>query len=186
MNQQVDHEEQMQILKAKKGDHVAYEFLVRRYQRNIYKLCHCMTGAHQSADDLSQDTFVKAYFNLKSFKEGMNFYSWIRKIAVNNSLNYLKIRKREKPYDEGHSPRRNNPSPSNPPQEQLIRKRMNQKFHESLQDLPLDQKAIFILRVFENLSYDSISQVLNIPRGTVMSRLNRARKKLKSLMADYI
>ncbi|MFC2157676.1 RNA polymerase sigma factor [Acidobacteriota bacterium] len=186
MNQQVDHEEQMQILKAKKGDHIAFEFLVHRYQKNIYHLCRNMTGAHQSADDLSQDTFVKAYFNINSFKDGMNFYSWIRKIALNNSLNYLKSRKREKPFDENRISKKSNPSGSNPPQDKLIRKRMNEKFHDSLHTLPSDQKTIFILRVFENLSYETISKILKIPPGTVMSRLNRARKKLKSQMADYI
>ena len=83
------------IAKAKRGDMQAFEELVRRYHRSIYYLCHRMTGTHQSADDLSQDTFVKAYFSLASFKNRMNFFTWLRKIAVNSGLNFLKANKRE-------------------------------------------------------------------------------------------
>lgn len=78
------------ILKAKDGDMDAFEILVKKYQQPIYSLCQRMTGEHQSADDLSQETFIKAFISLQKFKDGMSFFSWIRKIAFNNSLNYLK------------------------------------------------------------------------------------------------
>ena len=183
-----NEEDRMLIVKAKKGDSIAYEALVRKYQKSIYYLCHRMTGAHQSADDLSQETFVKAYFSLPKFKEGMNFFTWIRKIAVNSTLNYLKVRKREKPLVENHDFSPNNPGShaTEMPEERLERIRMEEKFNLALALLPADQRAIFVLRVFEHQSYKDIAQTLNIPEGTVMSRLSRARHKLRQEMAEYV
>jgi len=183
-----NEEDRMLIVKAKKGDSIAYESLVRKYQKSIYYLCHRMTGAHQSADDLSQETFVKAYFSLPKFKEEMNFFTWIRKIAVNSTLNYLKVRKREKPLVENHDFSGSNPGSSSTemPQERLERIHMEEKFSAALDLLPADQRAIFVLRVFEHQSYKDIAQTLDIPEGTVMSRLSRARHKLRQEMAEYL
>lgn len=176
------------IALAKEGDMEAFESLVRKYQRSIYYLCHRMSGAHQSADDISQETFIKAYFSLFTFKDGMNFFTWLRKIAVNNNLNYLKTNKREELLGEKENVIPDNASSTNQelPQDKLQRNRLEQKFKEALNALPVDQRVIFVLRFYENLSYKEISQTLNMPNGTVMSRLNRARKKLKALMADYL
>ena len=186
MNQQ--SEDRMLILEAKNGDSRAYESLVKKYQKNIYLLCHRMTGAHQSAEDLSQETFIKAFFSLHTFKDGMNFFTWIRKIAVNSSLNYLRIRKREQTLGDNDANITSNTysSSQESPQERLQKNRVEKKFLMTLQSLPTDQKTIFILKVYENLSYKEISNLLNIPLGTVMSRLNRARKKLQSALAEYL
>ncbi|MGB2908690.1 MAG: sigma-70 family RNA polymerase sigma factor [Candidatus Aminicenantaceae bacterium] len=187
MSQNESEEERMLIVKAKNGDSSAYETLVRKYQRSIYYLCHRMTGAHQSADDLSQETFVKAYFALPKFNEEMSFIAWIRKIAVNSTLNYLKLRKREKPLIENnHSDTGNPGSRAAMPEQKLEQKRMEQTFRDALHTLPAEQRAIFILKVYEEQSYKDIAQTLNIPHGTVMSRLSRARQKLKLALAAYL
>jgi len=180
MRQIDEWEEKKLVSRAKEGDMEAFELLVKKFQHSIYYLCHRMTGAHQSADDLSQETFIKAYFALSRFRDGMNFYSWIRKIAVNASLNYLKAGKREEPLGEREN------LASDLPQDELQRNQIEEKFQEALKALPPDQKTVFILRVFDNESYKNIAQLLNISEGTVMSRLNRARKKLKKAMADYL
>ncbi len=176
------------ILKAKKGNMEAFEALVRKYQKSIYVLCHRMTGAHQSADDLSQEAFIKAYFSLATFKDGMNFYTWIRKIAVNNSLNYIKSRKREESLGERENRISSIPDAAKQelPQEKLQRNQITQKFEEALKALPYDQRIIFILRVYENQSYKDIAELLSIPEGTVMSRLSRTRKKLRAALAQYL
>ena len=183
-----DGEERMIICRAKQGDKRAYEDLIRRYQLPIYRLCFVMTGAPQSADDLSQETFVKAFFALSGFEEDRSFYSWVRRIAVNTALNYLKARKREKPLNPDLAPAPNSfPSPGgDSPVDTLERKLITQKLRAALRTLPSDQRAIFILRVQENLSYRSIADILKIPPGTVMSRLNRARAKLRTQLAEFI
>lgn len=187
MRQEENNEERMLITRAKRGNVEAYEALVRKYQQSIYYLCRRMTGSHQSADDLSQDTFIKAYFAIDTFKDGMNFFTWIRKIAVNNSLNFLKKSKREEPLGESAENIRGHSSMGQElPQEMLQRNRMEQTFNRVLKALPAEQKIVFILRVFENQSYKDIAKILNISKGTVMSRLSRARKKIKSSMAEYL
>ena len=188
MNRQRSNEDQMLIASAKTGNLEAFESLVRKYQQSIYCLCRRMTGAHQSADDLAQETFLKAFSSLHTFKEGMSFFSWIRRIAVNSTLNFLKIRKREKSLDDVQNPEAVPLSHSNPdsPQERLEKHRMEEKFRNSLQALPSEQRIVFVLKVYENQSYEEISRLLNIPHGTVMSRLSRAREKLKIEMAEFI
>ena len=188
MRQENKISESRLIALAKEGDMEAFESLVKKYQRSIYYLCHRMTGAHQSADDLSQETFIKAYLSLTSFKDGMNFFTWLRKIAVNNNLNYLKANKREELLGEKENLIPENASSTHQelPQERLQRNRLEQKFKDALNALPLKLRIIFVLRFYENLSYKEISEILNLPNGTVMSRLNRARKRLKALMADYL
>lgn len=176
------------IALAKEGDMEAFESLVRKHQKSIYYLCHRMTGTHQSADDLSQEAFIKAYLSLSSFKDGMSFFTWIRKIAVNNSLNFLKANKREELLGDNESRVPDNASSADRelPQDKLQRNRLEQKFKEALNALPVKQRIIFILRFYENQSYEEISQILDLPKGTVMSRLSRARKKLKTLLADFM
>jgi RNA polymerase sigma-70 factor (ECF subfamily) len=188
MRQEENNSERKLIALAKEGDMKAFESLVRKYQKSIYYLCHYMTGAHQSADDLSQEAFIKAYLSLSSFKDGMNFFTWLRKIAVNNNLNYIKSNKREELLGERENMIPDNASSTNRelPQDQLQRNRLEQKFNEALNALPVKQRIIFVLRFHENQSYDEISQLLQLPKGTVMSRLSRARKKLRALLSDYI
>ena len=187
MRQDDKKEERMLITQAKKGNINAFETLVKKYQNSIYCLCRRMTGSHQSADDVSQETFIKAYFALNSFKDGMNFFTWIRKIAVNNSLNFIKVSKREEPLGDSAEKIVGNSSMGQElPHEMLQRNQTEQKFKKALKALPPEQKIVFILRVYENLSYKEIAQLLEISEGTVMSRLSRAREKLKSMMAEYL
>jgi RNA polymerase sigma-70 factor (ECF subfamily) len=173
-------EEQRLVSRAKEGDMDAFERLVKMFQQSIYYLCRRMTGTHQTADDIAQETFIKAYFALSSFKDGMNFYTWIRKIAVNTSLNHLKSRKREEPLGD-----RDN-AVMDLPQDELQQNEVEKKFQEALQALPPEQKAILILRVNENQSYRDIARTLHISEGTVMSRLSRARQRLKKILAGYL
>jgi len=176
------------IERAKQRDMEAFEILVRRYHRSIYYLCHRMSGAHQTADDLSQEAFIKAYMSLSSFKDGMSFFSWLRKITVNNNLNYLKANKRE-----GLLGDRENMIPENAsstdhelPLDKLQKKRIEQNLKKALNALPVDQRIVFILRFYEDQSYKEIANILGLRVGTVMSRLSRARTKLKTLLADYM
>jgi RNA polymerase sigma-70 factor (ECF subfamily) len=187
MRQENKKEERMLITQAKKGNIEAFETLVKKYQSSIYYLCRRMTGSHQTADDVSQETFIKAYFALNSFKDGMSFFTWIRKIAVNNSLNFIKVSKREEPLGNNAEKISGNSSMGQElPHEMLQRNQTEQKFKKALKALPPEQKIVFILRVYENQSYKEIARLLDISEGTVMSRLSRAREKLRTSMAEYL
>ena len=166
----------------------AFESLVRKYQQRIYALCRRLTGAHQSADDLAQETFIKAYYALGRFDAQWPLYPWLRKIALNSGLNYLKSRSRERPLEEGSLGARRMPlaAPADDPEERLERAEFQAKLDGAVESLPADQKSVFVLRFHESMSYEEISRILDLPLGTVMSRLNRARQKLKSLLTDSL
>jgi RNA polymerase sigma-70 factor (ECF subfamily) len=177
------------IRKAQEGDVDAFEGLVRKYRQVIYALCRRLTGAHQSADDLAQETFIKAYFALSRFDARWPFYPWLRKIAVNEGLNYLKARRRERPLEnEVTAARGISPGTAREdlPQARLERAEFEERFERAVASLPADQRSVFVLRFYEGLSYEEISRTLDLPPGTVMSRLNRARGKLKVLLADSL
>jgi len=179
MRREDPSEDQALISRAKGGDMSAFENLIRKHQGRVYGLCRRMAGTHQAADDLAQETFIKAYFALDRFTDGLDFYAWIRRIAVNTTLNYLQARKREEPLGD-----RDNAVPDAKPQDELQNREAEARFQEALQALPDDQKLVFTLRVIEDLSYREIAASLHLAPGTVMSRLNRARLKLKRALAD--
>ncbi len=174
-------EEQALMAKARAGDAAAFEEVVRTFQGPIYRLCRRMTGAHQSADDLAQETFLKAYRALPGFREGLDVYAWLRRIAVNATLNYLKARRREEPLGD-----RDNAVPDAAPQDELQRREAEDRFRAALRALPDDQRLVFTLRVAEGLSYRDIARELRLAPGTVMSRLARARRRLKAALAGFL
>jgi RNA polymerase sigma-70 factor, ECF subfamily len=183
------------IRRAKEGSMDAFEALVKRFERPIYALCRRMTGAHQSADDMAQETFIKAFYALGRFDESLPFFPWLRKIAVNASLNYLKSGRRDVPLDpariESRRPAAEGPDPRAPaeeapfqsrpesPEERLEKVEFEKRFEEALAALPADQKSVFVLKFYDDQSYKEIARTLHIAVGTVMSRLSRARRKLK-------
>jgi RNA polymerase sigma-70 factor (ECF subfamily) len=181
-------EDAVLIRKAQEGDVDAFETLVRKYQQTIYALCRRLTGAHQSADDLAQETFIKAYFALDRFDSRWPLYPWLRRIAMNEGLNYLKARQRERPLGNEVAAGRGFASGADPdlPQARLERAEFEERFERAVETLPWDQKAVFVLRFYEGLSYEEISRSLGLPHGTVMSRLSRARRKLRAILADSL
>ncbi len=184
-----EHPEDAELVrKAREGDVDAFEGLVRKYQRQVYAVCRRLTGAHQSADDLAQETFIKAYFAMDRFDPRWPIYPWLRRIAVNASLNYLKVRGRESSLDEGpRAERLADPRPADSrPEVRLERAEFEARFERSVASLPEEQRSVFVLKFYEGLSYEEIARTLDVPAGTVMSRLNRARQKLKALLADSL
>ncbi len=172
-------EEQKLIVRAKEGDMDAFEQIVKAHQQGIYFLCRRFLGSHAPADDAAQETFIKAYLALDSFKEDLSFFSWIRRIAVNTCLNAIKSAKREEPLGKRDA------AEKALPQDELQNREMNNRFQQALEALPSEQKAVFVLRVHEGQSYRDIARTLRISEGTVMSRLSRARRKLRTALAGY-
>lgn len=170
-------EEHRLVVLAKEGDMNAFEGLVKAFERPIYYLCLRMAGAPQAADDLVQETFVRAFGALSGFDDSRDFYAWLRRIAVNASLNHIRAAKREEPLGDRE------PIPCrDTPQDELQNREAEGKFREALGALPSDQRAVFVLRVFEDQSYREIARALGISSGTVMSRLSRARQKLRAAL----
>ena len=175
------------IERVKAGDDDAFELLVRKYQKSIYRLAYRMTGDHFTADELSMETFLRAYKSIKRFRKGANFFNWLYTIGIHLCLNYLK---KEKKRFSMESDKISNISSKNRKEagllDKVIVKETDQKIREAISHLPEKLKIVLLLRIEEELSYEEISRILRIPQGTVMSRLNRARSSLQKSMKGYL
>jgi RNA polymerase sigma-70 factor (ECF subfamily) len=165
------------------GDERAFEKLVEKYKKRVYYLAYRMTRDHDSADELAQESFVKAYQALGNFKVGYNFYTWIYRICVNLSINFLK-RERHKISADLLSEKNLLPEGSDgiDQLERMIAREQAGIVRKTLETLPPEQKSAFILKTFDNMSYEQMSEVMECSIGTVMSRLFRARQKLRKAL----
>jgi RNA polymerase sigma-70 factor (ECF subfamily) len=176
------------IRNAKKGNHRAFDKLVLKYQKRIYFTVRKIVLDHDDTNDIVQDTFVKTYQNLHRFDEQFPFYPWLRRIALNTTLNHqAKIyRKRESASISELEESNQIESDNGNPLGEMMHHELQDKIIEAMEQLPLDQRVVFILRTNEELSYQEIGEQLEISTGTVMSRLSRARAKLKELLQPYL
>ena len=170
------------IQSVKDGDCEAFGPLIERYKIPIYRLVYRMVRNRDDAEDLVQEIFIKAYNGIKDFKTGNRFLPWLSRIAVNHTLNFIRKEKRVDiqplEWTENYADCKNDPV------EMVEHKMLKEKIARAMARLPEDYRVILILRVEEELSYDEISQSLNIPKGTVMSRLARARQRLKEIFEE--
>lgn len=172
------------VIRTRNGDESAYAELVRRYQRTVYRIAYRMLRDHDGAEDVTQITFVKAFRSLHRFREDLSFHPWLYRIAVNSSLTHLDRKKRDRKVDIADVPEAALPRPAHEesPLEEAGRRELLSRVDGALEKIPAEQKAVFLLRVAEGLSYDEIARTLEIPKGTVMSRLSRAREALRDLL----
>ncbi len=173
------------------GDTGAYRAVVERYQERVYAVLYGMVRNREDARDLTQETFVRAFQNLKSFQGQSSVYTWLYRIAMNTGLDHLRRQKQRAhdAFEDGVATREmggamSEGSHRDGPVRTLERKRLHAKLLDALQALPEDQRQIVVLREVDGLSYKEISEVLDIPEGTVMSRLFYARKKLQAALAE--
>lgn len=171
------------IEQVKNGNCEAFCPLVEHYKMALYKIIYRMVGNRDNTEDLVQEVFIKAFNEIKKFKPGMPFYPWISRVAVNHTINYLKRERRDRfmPIDDLQEVL---PSHKDDPVKMTREKMLKEKIAMAMAKLPNDYRIILVLRVEEDLPYEEISRILKIPRGTVMSRLARARQKLKEIFKD--
>jgi RNA polymerase sigma-70 factor, ECF subfamily len=169
---------------SKTGDLEAFGELVRRYQKPVFRIVLRMVRSPDDADDLTQDTFVRAHRGLRTFKDEYDFHPWLYRIAVNQAINFLNKRKRQAAADLDEVPEgdiRAGPEPESPLQS-ASRQELLTRLESALEKLPEEQRTVFLLRVQEGLSYEEIAETMETPKGTVMSRLARARMALRKYL----
>lgn len=179
---------------AKNGDTAAFEELVALFEQRVYRLCLHLTGNHNDAEDLAQETFLKAYAGLGGFREEAGFGTWLHRITVNLWTSELRRRKRGQPSsldapletEEGEELDRLVVDPLPGPDEILDQKETRRLLVQALNALSPEHRAILVLREIQGCQYEEIARILACPVNTVKSRLNRARSALRRSMTHMV
>src|SRR5436309_1951483 len=186
-------EEQQWVRRARTGDMAAYDELVRRYQERIYATIYHMTSNHEDANDLTQEAFIKAYKALKSFKGDSSFFTWIYRIAVNKTINFLKGRKNkihlslnDLDFQAEHDPEIVAFISDKTPRRDMNLIELQEKLNEAMQKLSDTHRLVVTLHDVQGLSHEEISKIMDCNTGTVRSRLFYARQQLQGYLSDYL
>ena len=182
-------EEESRIIRAVlDGNTNAFDDLVEEHQNRVYHIALKMTGNEEDAFDLSQETFLKAYRSLKSFRGEAGFGSWLYRLASNLCIDFLRKKKRRPlqtaSLDDEEGRPTDLPDLRHEPQNELERKEIREKVRAGLRRLPEEQRLILVLRDVEGFSYQEISSILGVELGTVKSRIYRARARLAVLLTE--
>ena len=180
-NMNIDDDDQI-IQSCLSGNTDSFKFLVDKYQVRIINTCYKYTKNLDDAQDVAQEVFIKAYSNLSKFKFESKFYSWIYRIAVNTSLNYVnsKEKRREKETISEESCQIDDTSPTSDPKDYYNMTELVGKVQPLIGKLPEDLRILIELYEIYDYTYEEISKKLSLPIGTVRSRLHRARNMLIS------
>ena len=167
------------IVRAKKGDGAAFSALTRVYIRRVYRAAYAVVRNHADAEDVAQETFVRAYQSIARFDETRPMFPWLYRIARNLCINRVqRVNNRESELPEyDHFPDR-----SAGPETATIAADERTRIRAAVRALPENYRRIIELSHFQECSYREIADILEIPIGTVMSRLYHARRKLKELL----
>lgn len=181
------------VERCQRGDLAAYETLVNRYRQRVYNLVYGMLRNESDATDVCQETFVRGWQAIRSFKRNASFYTWLYRIATNLCIDFVRKRDRRPtaPFEEAidpetdadvHEPPSSNPSPV----VEVERKELRAQIDAALAELSPDHRAVIQLREFDGLDYAAIARVVGCSLGTVMSRLHYARKHMQKLLKEQL
>ena len=182
------------VERVQQGDKMAFDLLVTKYQRKLFRLVSRLVNNQTEAEDVVQETFIKAYRALHQFRGDSAFYTWLYRIGINTAKNFLdnQVRRMQvsadanagqiEPYEEGENLLRD----IDTPESVLASKQIAQTVDIAMDDLPDDLRMALSLREIEGLSYDEIASVMNCPIGTVRSRIFRARESIATRLRPLL
>jgi RNA polymerase sigma-70 factor, ECF subfamily len=186
-------DESVLVTEAKAGSYAAFEELVNRYEKKIYRLGLNLTGSPEDAEDVLQETFLKAFEHLPTFREDSRFYTWIVRIAINQGL--MKLRKRrsskevqleDSSNDDGDIIPREFADWRPNPEQELERTELETILQNAANSLPMTFRTVFLLRDVEGLSTEETAEMLNLSEGAVKARLFRARLRLREELSKTL
>jgi len=172
------------VHRARRGDHEAFEALVKKFQDRVYRTAFHMTGNHGDADDVAQEAFLRAYRGLAGFDERAEFGTWLHRIVINAALNHLRARRRRgrtEPAEVAESL----PAPETDPAERTAAREEAREVLAALEELSPALRVTLTMATLEDMPYKDIAQALGIPEGTVAWRVNQARKTLRKRLAAH-
>ena len=184
--------DQMLVERVQRGDRIAFDLLVRKYQHKVVKLVGRFVSNTADAEDIAQEAFIKAYRALPSFRGDSAFYTWLYQIAINTAKNYLVAQGRRPPGSdidaqeaeqyEGQSLLKEYETP----ERLLLKDEIAATVFRAIDDLPEDLRTAITLRELEGMSYEEIAQTMGCPIGTVRSRIFRARESIDTKLRPLL
>ncbi len=190
------HEEAVDLVlvqRAQEGELAAYDELIRRYQERIYSTIYHMTSNHEDAGDLTQETFIKGFSALKSFKGDSSFYTWVYRIAVNKTINYIKARKNKShlslndlDFNAEHHPDMVSLISDKTPRREAGLSELQEKLTAAMQKLSPVHRLVVALHDVQGLPHEEIATIMDCNIGTVRSRLFYARQQMQAFLSDYL
>jgi RNA polymerase sigma-70 factor, ECF subfamily len=184
--------DQQLVERVQSGNKLAFNLLVLRYQHKVSALIARFVKDPSEVEDITQETFIKAYRSLSLFRGESAFYTWLYRIAVNTAKNHLVTRSRRPPASDIELDDTENVDSTAllkeiaTPEANLASAKLKKAIEEAIEELPEELRTAFTLREFSGLSYEDITEIMNCPVGTVRSRIFRAReaidKKIKELL----
>ena len=181
----MEYKDSYLVERCLQGDRSAFSVLVERYKGQIYSVAYSMTHNHADADDLSQEAFIKAYENLRRFRLGTNFRSWLYRIAVNLCIDHLRRAKRvTADCLDDHSEIAT--QYGSDPQQNMESDELMENIMVAVDSLPENQRTVVVLREMQGIGLKEIAEVMKCSESTVRWRLHYARKKLQKKLQGYI
>jgi RNA polymerase sigma-70 factor (ECF subfamily) len=170
------------VERSRSGDRQALAALMERYQRPIYNAAYRVLGNGEDAADVTQTTFLKVAERLDDYDAQYRFFSWIYRIAINESLNTMRREGREEPIEDEDDL----PGPDSvDPERKAYETELAGRVQAALMAMPYDHRIVITLRHFSDCSYEEIAWILGVPEKTVKSRLFEARQKLRDLLKEF-
>ncbi|MGB0965869.1 MAG: RNA polymerase sigma factor RpoE [Litorivicinus sp.] len=187
-----DDPDEILVSQAGQGNARAFEFLVKKYQHRVLALIGRYVRDHSEAQDVAQDSFIRAYRALPKFRGDSQFYTWLYRIAVNTAKNHLVAKGRRLPevdvdindaelFDSGDGLRSHDT-----PEANTSRDRLEQAVRQAIAELPEDLRVALTLRELESRSYEEIAEIMSCPVGTVRSRIFRARDTVSKKIEPHM
>ncbi len=173
------------IEEVRNGKRRSFTELMRRYQQRIYWAARRIVGTHEDADDIAQETFVKAYTALGDFRGESSFYTWLYRIAINLSLNAVRKRQLVNYLRENETIGRFFAS-TDDPSRQVEFNETQSRLQEAIARLPEKQRAVFVMRYYDEMSYEEISEVMKTSVGGLKANYFHALRKVREYMTDEI
>ena len=186
----MSHEDYTWIQHCLSGDKNAFKPLVEKYQQSIFGTIYKMVFDPELTRDLTQEVFVKVYTRLNTYDPRYPFKVWIHRIAIHRAIDFLRKKRPEQLiFDDDNNSEKPGlkhilPDPSDTPDISVERKEIADRVHHAIHQLDHKLKTVVVLRHFQEMSYDQISNVLNVPMGTVKNRLFRAREELQRTLLN--
>ena len=176
------------------GSLAAFDQLIRRYHQRVYATVYHMTSNHEDADDLTQESFIKAFKALKRFKGDYSFYTWVYRIAVNRTINFLKQRRRKSYHmslNDMDLQVEKHPDllmfiSDKTPRRDVRLSELQEQMNEAMQKLSETHRLTVTLHDIQGMSHDEIGKIMDCNTGTVRSRLFYARQQLQAYLSEYL